>query len=423
MIQQNTAEIISIGDEILIGQITNTNESTIAQQLTAEGITITRMRTVGDSLNEIIGSITSALGNNQYVTVTGGLGPTHDDITRTAVCNIFQCDLRLDQKTLDHIAELFKKRGFPVTERNRDQACVPSACAIIHNDHGTAPGYHFERNGSHLFVMPGVPAEMITMMRNYVIPFIRAGNPGTILHKTIRTTGIPESFLADILSPIDDLLRSDSSSTLAFLPSLTGVRLRITVKDSDRHRAERSMELIVERILRKAEQHVYALEDIDITEVIKDLSLRAGITISLAESCTGGLVSDRITNIPGSSSFFQGGVVAYSNSSKVEILGVSEHSIINHGAVSEQVALEMALGVRNRFHSTLSLSITGIAGPSGGSDDKPVGTVWIGFDNGKAAFAQKFTFAGSRRVIKERTAQAALDLLRKEIIKIPYNIS
>ncbi len=413
------AEVISIGDELLIGQVINTNQAFIAEQLNSIGISVSKMTTVGDDESSILQSFAKALASYDLVLVTGGLGPTHDDITRTAVCKFFDTDLVVNEEALERVKGFFEKRGVLPKKINEDQALVPRSCTVIQNHHGTAPGFLFERNGRYLIAMPGVPFEMKAMVENHVLPLFAAKASGLVIrHRTLKTTGIGESFLAEQIGDVGTLFGPDDGVTLAFLPGPTGTRLRITVRARNTHEAGKKIELVEHRIRSKAGKFVYAAGDEELEEVIGRLLQERHLTLAVAESCTGGLIADRITNVPGSSNYFERSYVTYSNESKLADLGVPSSLLLHHGAVSREVSEAMAACARTKSNSDIGLSTTGIAGPSGGSEEKPVGLVWIGYSDRMGTLALRFNFGDNRRRTKERAAQAALELLRRKLLKI-----
>ena len=413
------AEIISIGDELLIGQVINTNQAFIAEKLNSIGIAVNRMTTVGDEEQAIIESFAEALDNNDLVLVTGGLGPTHDDITRNAVCRFFETDLIVNEEALNRVRGFFERRGIAPRKINEDQALVPRSCTVIQNNHGTAPGFLFERDGRYLVAMPGVPFEMKAMVEGFILPFFGGKASGLVIqHRTLKTTGIGESFLAEQIGDVKALFDPKDSTTLAFLPGPTGTRLRITVRAKDIEEARARIERIELGIRSKAGKYIYAAEDEDLEHVVGRLLVERHLRLAVAESCTGGLIADRITNVPGSSDYFERSYVTYSNDAKRHDLGVSAELIQDHGAVSREVAEAMAVGVRMKANSDIGLSTTGIAGPTGGSAEKPVGLVWVGYADRSGSLALRFTLGDERRRIKERAAQAALELLRRKLLKI-----
>jgi len=413
------AEIVSIGDELLIGQVVNSNASYIAGQLNTVGISIDKMTTVGDSEPAILGAFDTAMKENDVVTVTGGLGPTHDDITRAAVCKFFRTELVVNEEALENIKQRFAKRDIALIKRNEEQALVPRGCTVIQNRHGTAPGYLFEEKGKYFIVMPGVPGEMKGMMDEFVVPFFAQKKTGTsILHRTLKTTGIAESLLAEKIGETETLFAANSGCTLAYLPSAMGVRLRISVKAGSRTEAEDLVRGIEAKIRSKVERYIYGTDTEELEDILGKMLTERKLSIGVAESCTGGLIADRITNVSGSSNYFERGIVTYSNGSKISELGVPRSAIAQHGAVSREVAEAMAFGIRTKSNTDIGVSTTGVAGPTGGSPEKPVGLVWIGYSDKSQTIALRFNFASDRRTFKERTSQAALDLVRRKLLKL-----
>jgi nicotinamide-nucleotide amidase len=410
------AEIITIGDELLIGQVINTNQAYIAEKLNEIGLTTERMTTVGDEMQPILDAFDQAWKRSDVVIVTGGLGPTHDDITKTAVCKFFDTDLVSNDEVRHHIESLLKKRNIGWTAAAEQQTMFPRKAKVVQNPVGTAAGMLFEEKEKAFIVLPGVPYEMKEMIDRSVIPLLGARVKNSVIrHLTLRTTGIPESLLAQQLGNIEELLLG---AKLAFLPSATGVRLRITVQHNDSAAADRRMQEVEARIRAKVQKYIYGIGEEELEEVIGRILSERSLTIAVAESCTGGLITDRITNVSGSSRYFERGVVTYSNTSKTDLLGVPPGLIEQHGAVSKEVAEAMARGIRQAAGSDIGISTTGIAGPTGGTQEKPVGLVWIGHSDANATLALRFNFGDHRLRFKERAAQAALELLRRRILKI-----
>jgi nicotinamide-nucleotide amidase len=413
------AEIISIGDELLIGQVVNTNQAYIAEQLNTVGISVVQMTTVGDLESEILESFKEAWKLRDVVIVTGGLGPTHDDVTRSVVCKFFETNLVKNEEAFENVKRLFVSRGIPLTPLNEQQALVPMGCVVIQNTQGTAPGYLFEKEGKSMVVMPGVPFEMTAMMENFVVPHFSRKSTGLFIrHRTLKTTGIGESILADQIGDVHDLFAPDSGMSLAFLPSPMGVRLRISVRSSSPIEADRILQEVEAKLRAKADKYVYGTEKEELEEVVGRLLVEKQMTIAVAESCTGGLVMDRLTDVPGSSSYFLQGAVVYSNESKISRLGVPEKLLKAHGAVSREVAEALAAGVREQAGADIGVSTTGIAGPSGGTPEKPAGLLWIGYSDEKTTFAMRFNLGNHRRRFKERASQAVLELVRRKLLKI-----
>ena len=412
------AEIITIGDELLIGQVINTNQAYIAEKLNSVGIYCDRMTTIGDNRNDILESFSTAFSRSDVVCVTGGLGPTHDDITKKLVCEFFQTDYILNEEVLANITTIFQRRNIIVSQVNRDQALVPRSCTVMPNKLGTAPGMMFEQNGKYFFVMPGVPFEMKGIVDSWIIPFFEGKNVGTIVrHRTLKTTGIPESALANEIGNVEEVIGTDGTVTLAFLPNPVGTKLRITVKETSVTSAENKLQHAESVIRSKVEKYIYASDTQELEDVVGMLLKQQKLTLATAESCTGGMIANRITNVSGSSGYFLRGFITYSNQSKIEELGVAEELLIAHGAVSKEVAEAMARGARNTAKTEIAISVTGIAGPTGGTEEKPVGTCWIGYSDAKTTFGLKFNFGEDRIRFKERASQAALDLLRRKLLK------
>jgi nicotinamide-nucleotide amidase len=413
------AEIISIGDELLIGQVINSNQAYIAEKLNSVGIFSDKMTTIGDDEDEILSAFQKAYASHDVITVTGGLGPTHDDITRSVICKFFNTDSIINNEALENVRRIFARRKSAPRKINEDQALVPRNCTVIQNRLGTAPGYFFDRDGKYFVVMPGVPYEMKVMMNDFVIPFFEKHETGLIIrHKTFKTTGIAESFLAEQIGDVHNLFSPGSGVTLAFLPSSLGVRLRITAKANSVDEVENKIHDVEKKLRNKIEKYIYTIDEKELEDAVGKLLSERKLTIAIAESCTGGLITDRITNVSGSSDYFERGIIAYSNRSKMDELGVPSELINQHGAVSQEVAEAMALGIRTSSNTDIGISTTGIAGPTGGSTEKPVGLVWIGYSDKDKTFAIQFNFGGERRIIKERAAQAALELVRRKILKI-----
>jgi nicotinamide-nucleotide amidase len=410
-----TSEILTIGDELLIGQIINTNQAYVAEQLNLINIRVERMTTVGDDMQEVLEAFASAWGRHDVVIVTGGLGPTHDDITKKAVCTFFDSDLVSNAAVRAHIEEFMKRRNTLWSAAAEEQTMVPRKAEIVWNPLGTAAGMLFRDAKKRFIVLPGVPYEMKEMMDHSVIPMLAPLAEGMVIrHRTLRTTGIPESALAQQLGNIEEMLQG---AKLAFLPSPAGVRLRISVFDSDPVVADRRIREVEERIRAKAERHIYGVETEELEEIVGRLLKDRGKRIAVAESCTGGTVLQRLTNVSGSSGYVDRGAVTYSNESKEEMLGVPPALIAAHGAVSREVAEAMAAGVREIAGVDIGLSVTGIAGPTGGTAEKPVGLVWIGYADAGSVLAVRFQFGGNRGIVRERAAAAALELVRRKLLQ------
>ena len=412
------AHIITIGDEILIGQTLNTNAAFIGSRLIDLNININKTSVVGDIEVDILNEFDGCFRLNDLVVVTGGLGPTHDDITLQCVVKFFNTELVLNEDVLQDIKTIFTRRGRQITKVNEDQAFVPKIGKVIRNKLGTAPGIWIEKDNKIFIVMPGVPFEMMEMVNSFIMPNLKEklGAPEIITKRLIlQTTGIPESFLFTRLGNLDELL---GDSKMAFLPSQFGVKLRITASANNEESIKNKLSEIEQKIRIKAGRYVYAVGEELLEEVVGRLLKERELTIAVAESCTGGNIASLLTNISGSSDYFERGVVTYSNGSKVELLKVDEDILANHGAVSQEVARQMAQGVRSISGTDLGLSITGILGPTGAIPGKPVGLVYIALCDNKSVYVKKFLFGEDRLLNKQRATQAALDMIRKHILGI-----
>jgi nicotinamide-nucleotide amidase len=416
MISSARAEIITIGDEILFGQIIDTNTQWIGTQLTDIGIRPARKTSVGDNKQDILDAFTQASQRVDVVIVTGGLGPTRDDITKHTFCEYFGTELEINQDALALVTEFFAKRGRAMTELNIQQAALPKNCTYIPNLWGTAPGMWFEKDDVIYVSLPGVPYEMKSLMEFEILPRLKARfSTHIIQHKSIRTIGIGESFLAEKISAWEDALPEHIK--LAYLPHFGQVRLRLTGTGMDQELLEKQLSEQVALVLPLIEDHVFGYDSDELETVIGTLLMNNNATIGTAESCTGGYVANQITSVPGSSRYYEGSVVSYSNEVKINVLGVSKDTLDAYGAVSEQTAREMAEGARRVLNTTFAISTTGIAGPDGGTPDKPVGTVWIACATPEETFTQLLTLRNNRKINIELTCSYALNLLRKNILK------
>jgi competence/damage-inducible protein CinA-like protein len=412
------AHIITIGDEILIGQTLNTNAAYIGGKLADIQVFVKKSSVVADQEGEILKEFKNCWENNDLVVATGGLGPTHDDVTRQCVVKFFNTELVQSKEVLEDIKTMFTKRGREITKVNEGQALVPKIAKVIRNSRGTAPGFWIEKKNKIFIAMPGVPFEMKEMMENFVLPALkdRLKNPKEIsLRKTLQTTGIPESALFEKLGNLDEILEG---AKLAFLPSQFGVKLRITTREKTEDEAKDRLTEIEQRIRSKVGRYIFSREEESLEDVVAKLLKERGLTISIAESCTGGGLANALTNVSGASAYFERGIVSYSNASKVEILKVLEDTIAEHGAVSLEVARQMAEGVKSISGTDLGISVTGIMGPTGATTDKPVGLVYIGLCDDKVCTAKEFRFGDDRIVNKQRTIQTALDMVRRHLLGI-----
>ncbi len=408
-------EIVTIGDELLLGFTIDTNAAHIAREFAGLGIRVVRRATVGDDAESIASAVQEALGRTGAVITTGGLGPTADDMTKPAIAAIFGKSMVMDDEILANLeARWLKRFGHELPPSNRQQAMVPEAATILANRHGSAPGIWLEDDQRRWVAMlPGVPREMRGMIADTILPLLRdrVGADATVIRsRTVRTANIAESALADRL---EELARGIDGMPLAFLPGSEGVDLRITSRGLQPRETERRLDAAAARIREKVGRFVYGEGEDDFAAVMLAECAGRGATIAVAESCTGGLLGGRFTAIPGSSAVFLGGIIAYSNEVKVRELGVASADLAEHGAVSERVARAMASGVRARFGSAIGFGITGIAGPDGGTPDKPVGTVWVAVDVNGDVHAVRAVLPGDRTEVRYRATQLALDRLRR----------
>nr|WP_294894057.1 competence/damage-inducible protein A [uncultured Pedobacter sp.] len=405
------AELITIGDEILIGQIVDTNSAWMATELNKIGIKVKQISSVSDDVQHILEALAEAEQRADIILITGGLGPTKDDITKKTLAKYFNCDeFVVNQPTLEIVERIFAKYNRPLLDVNVQQAMVPKICEVILNPQGTAPAMLF-RKGKKVFIsMPGVPYEMKNIMTSSVIPLIQeAYHLPAVYHQTILTAGVGESFLAEILEPLEDQLPSNIK--LAYLPKLGSVRLRLSTTEEASPELIKEVDSFIDKITEAIPNYWVAKEDLPIEKVILKLMQEKSLTLSVAESCTGGDISKNITQHAGCSSVFLGGAVTYSNQLKSKILDVKSDTLEKFGAVSEETVKEMAKGCLVNFDSDYSIAVSGIAGPDGGTNEKPVGTVWIAVANKDEVIAQKFTFGNKRIQNIERATMAAFTLL------------
>lgn len=408
------AELISIGDELLIGQVINTNSSWIAEKLNNSGITVYQSVSISDNKKHILRTLEEAGSRTDVVIITGGLGPTKDDITKETLCEFFDTKLVFNQEAYENVEKIFRVRGFRVSEINRKQAEIPDCCIPISNKNGTAPGMWFEKDGKIFISMPGVPFEMKPMMENFVIPkLLEHFKTNTIIHKTILTQGVGESHLAEIIADWENNLSENIK--LAFLPQPGIVRLRISAYGEKKDELEKKIELKIKELQQIIPDEIFGYENDTLEEIVGELLKKQGLSLSTAESCTGGTIAKMITSVPGSSNYYIGSVVAYSNEIKEKILGVKHQTLIDNGAVSEDVVKEMAIGVKSKFNTDFAIATSGIAGPGGAVEGKPVGTTWIAIASQNECVVQKFLFGEHRGRNIRKASLAALNMLRKKL--------
>jgi nicotinamide-nucleotide amidase len=406
------AEIITIGDEILIGQIVDSNSAWMAQQLNEIGIEVKQISSVSDKIEEIKNALSLASKRADIILVTGGLGPTNDDLTREALASYFHSGTHLDQEVLAHIESLFSNRSKPLLDVNIKQAEVLDIAEVLFNKAGTAPGMYIKSEGKLFFVMPGVPIEMRYLMENEVIPRLtRLPSRDVLIHKSILTAGIGESSLALQISSIEKSLPAYMS--LAYLPSFSEVRLRISAKGKSKSELIEKVNHFVDLIKNEVPDNWFAEDNNTLEEALLKYLIHHNLWLSTAESCTGGQIAHLLTTVPGSSKAFEGGVIAYSNTVKVNLLGVPEETIATFGAVSEATVIAMAEGIKQKLKTDYAIATSGIAGPGGGTIDKPVGTVWIAVAGKTKTIARCFHFDSMRVKTIERASKNALILLFK----------
>ena len=410
------AEIITIGDEILIGQIVDTNSAWIAEQFNLNGIEIYQITSVHDNREHIIEALKNAEKRVDLVILTGGLGPTRDDITKATLCDFFDTKLVFHEPTFDLIKQRFALRNLDLNKLNRDQAMLPEACEVLPNKTGTAQGMWFVKNEIIFISVPGVPLEMKYLLEAEILPKLRLHvKKEAIFHRTVLTQGLPESMLALKIEEWENMLPENIK--LAYLPDIMSVRLRLSAYGIDETFIRKQVDDEVTKLLKLIPDNVYGFDNDTLAEVTGRMLKAKRKTLAVAESCTGGYVSHLITSVAGSSDYFKGSVVAYSNSIKQNVLGVNMKSLEEFGAVSEQVAKEMAVGVKNIFNTDFAVATTGIAGPGGGSEEKPTGMVWIAIAGENNVFATKFQFGSDRELNIIRSGQTALQLLRLAILR------
>lgn len=405
------AELLTIGDELLYGQIVDTNAQWMSAALSNAGIKVIRKTTVGDQEDEILNAFAEAESRADIILITGGLGPTSDDLTKPCLAKYFNCGLKIHDEALAEVTEFFKSRGRELTDVNRQQAALPECCEKITNKVGTAPGMWFNRNKKVFVSMPGVPHEMKLMMTDIIVPKLKQTFVTPIIHhQIIRTIGIGESFLAEKIADWERALPSHIK--LAYLPGLGEVKLRLTGIGDSMHRIKTETEKLTQQLVPLVGDYIYAYNDDPLEVVIGKMLVEKKLTLSVAESCTGGYLSHLITSVPGSSAYFQGSMIPYSYEIKMQQLGVKPETLEHYGAVSEQTIREMATLVRTKFQTDIGVATSGIAGPGGATPEKPVGTVWIACSDKNQTAAKKLQLSKNRMVNIEIASRAALNLIR-----------
>lgn len=408
------ATIVTIGDEILIGQIVDTNSVSISRHLNRAGIVVRRRLSIGDEREQITRTVREAMAECEVTIITGGLGPTKDDITKKTLSDLFGGELRYDEQVGEHVRTMLEKRGVTFNELNRGQALVPDCCTVLFNYHGTAPGMWFECEGRVVISLPGVPFEMEHLMEEQVMPRLKERFAlRSILHRTLITSGLAESMLAERIAPWEEAL--PPYLKLAYLPNPGAVRLRLSAYEVEGESVAREIDEQFAKLQALIPQYVVGFEDATVQELIHRALTERGLKLAVAESCTGGRIASLFTAMAGASAYFEGSVVAYQNRIKEQLLGVSVESLAKYGAVSDEVVLQMAEGARALFKSDYAIATSGIAGPSGGSKQKPVGTVWMAVAGPKRTVCQLRHCGTDRGQIIERAAAYAIALLREEL--------
>jgi nicotinamide-nucleotide amidase len=406
------AEIIAVGTELLLGQIPNTNAQIISNALQEIGIDVYYHTCVGDNQERLMDIFKTGFTRSDIIILTGGLGPTRDDLTKETVASYLNLSLKVDKYSLGKIKSFFARRGKPITENNYKQALIPEGACTIENKKGTAPGVLLNNDGKVIVMLPGPPTEMEPMLKEVVIPYLSQRCSSTIISRVLKFYGIGESALEEELK---DLISQQTNPTIAPLAKMGEVTIRLTAKAKDRMTAQNIIKPVEDEITRRVGDFLYGFDNDTVEETVAKLLFKLNKTIAIAESCTGGLMAHKLTNIPGISQYFERGVVSYSNRSKQELLKVKADTIKEYGAVSEQTAKEMARGIRLTSDTDIGVSITGIAGPDGGTPEKPVGLVYIGYSDSDSEYAEQYFFNGERIDIKERSVNSAFHLVRRMI--------
>lgn len=409
------AKIISIGDELLIGQVVNTNASWLGNKLTTNGIQVISTLTIGDGEKDIMDALT-ACSDVDIVAITGGLGPTADDITKPTMCKYFDTELVFCQDAYDNVMSIFKLRGYPMSKRNEGQAYIPKSCRYIPNRYGTAPCMWFEKGKTVYVSMPGVPFEMKNVFEKEILPMLLEHFKVTpYLSKVVMTTGVGESFLADKINDWEENLPDFLS--LAYLPQYGMVKLRLDGRHPDKELLKKTLDNEVDKLVSLIGEHVFGYDEVSIAEAVFGILKAKGKTVASAESCTGGTIAKMITAIPGSSAVFKGTVVSYATEVKENVLGVNHLDVEKYTVVSQQIAEQMAMGVRKLLKTDYAVATTGIAGPDGGTEQTPVGTVWIAVATPDGIVSKINNFGKDRGNNIERASITALEMLRQELIK------
>ncbi|MFZ5353756.1 MAG: competence/damage-inducible protein A [Bacillota bacterium] len=406
-------EIISVGTELLLGSIVNTNAQYLSLKMAELGIDVYHQLVVGDNFERVKQALEESLKRSDMVITTGGLGPTDDDLTKEAVSAALKLKLVLHKQSMDKLEELFRRINKPMSQCNKKQALVPEGCRVLENNNGTAPGIYVEKNEKIVIMLPGPPSELKPMFEDSIMPILISKSGSIIKSRTVRIVGIGES---EVQEQLRDIFDSQTNPTIAPYAKSGEVHLRITAKTEAAAEAEELNEIMLQKVAKVLGDNIYGYDEENLESAVIKLLQHSNITISCAESCTGGLLSQRLTSVPGASKSFMNSIVTYSNEAKMKFLGVEEQTLSSHGAVSSETAYEMAEGIRRVSGTDIGVSITGIAGPDGGSAEKPVGLVYIGISYKDKTEAHKFLFSGNREKIRYYSSTRALDLIRRTLL-------
>ena len=408
-------ELISVGTEILLGNIVNTNAAYLSEQCAALGLSCYYQDVVGDNEERLCETIRTALSRTDILLISGGLGPTQDDLTKEAAAKVMGKQLYLHEESKASIQSFFEKRGLEITDNNWKQAMMPEGCIVVDNPNGTAPGVIIAENGKHVILMPGPPNEMIPMFESAVMPYLCKLQDGVIFSQTVKICGVGESKAETM---VKDLIEGQSNPTIATYAKTGEVHLRVTARAEDEKAARKLVKPVVKELKGRFGSSIYTTEDeITLEKAVVDLLLANKLTITTVESCTGGMLSARLINVPGVSEVFKSGYITYSNKAKRRLLGIKKNLLVKHGAVSKEIAREMAKGAAIISKADVTVSITGIAGPDGGTEEKPVGLVYIGCNVCGKVTVKEYHFSGNRAKIRENTVSAALSLMRECILQ------
>ncbi len=407
------AEILVVGDEVISGLIVDTNSKYLGERIHELGIGVSRITKIGDDFSTIEECVEKALKRSNWIVLTGGLGITHDDITKSVVMKVFGSKLHRDEKVREMLQKVFRKRDRKIPESVESQCEVPDNCQVLYNEIGTAPGLRYEKDGHVLFCLPGVPHEMKHLFEEYIAPELDLKSSKIFSQRILKTTGISES---DLWQKVDSLSSLQGKVSLASLPSHLGVRIRLSCLAEKQEKGESILDEVEQSLMGCIGQYIYGKNDETLEAIVGQLLAKKSMTLATAESCTGGLIGHRLTQISGSSLYFREGFLVYSNEAKVSRLGVKQKTLMDYGAVSEPVARSMAEGVCRVTKADMGLSVTGIAGPTGGTNEKPVGLTYIAICDENGTWCRKFVYTHDRIKNKERAAQTALNLLRLRLL-------